>query len=252
MGPIPAGAGSSPPRPPPTPTDWDHSRRCGEQRSRPVPRCTAPGPSPRVRGAGLAVPLAKTPGVHREQLDQPHPGLAFGPGLDCTNGPVAGRHEDKGLLRQPSAVGILDAQVGSGLRGIHEHRRAVRPPRTALLPLDSRIDEDGLCRGKQFGLGVGGRPAHEQPVLWQVATASGLVRQDQRLPTALAHRNHAGRIAHLAGTVVAVGDVPVTDDHPSFRAAAPPRQCRNGDDHEGAAHRLDPDKRRTVGTRRVR
>ncbi len=53
VGTIPAGAGSSLPAQETSECRRDHPRGCGEQPTDREPSMTAPGPSPRVRGAGL-------------------------------------------------------------------------------------------------------------------------------------------------------------------------------------------------------
>jgi hypothetical protein len=78
-----------------------------------------------------------------QQLNQAHPRMLVDLGMDRTHRPLAHRQGHGRLLRK-SAARVLDVQLCPGGNGIHEHRRAVRRPNSALLPLTPRICQDHL------------------------------------------------------------------------------------------------------------
>lgn len=69
-----------------------------------------------------------------------------------------------------------------------------------------------------------------------------LVRQHQCLRTVLVEGDHTSQIVHRAGPVVIVWSGGVSCHKPTLRTPAPGSQGGDGDNDQGAAHRLHPGK----------
>ncbi len=167
--------------------------------------------------------------------------------MDRAHPPPARRKPHRGLVRPPS-VGIVHPQVGTGFRRVHQYRRTIGDPQPGVLPRSGRVSQDGLGSREQLGFLVRRQPPHEQTLLWQKACRRRFIGQDKCVGRTRTHSDHSSPVLYLAGAVVVITAIGVTQDGTVIRAPTPLAQRGFRYDDQRAAHRLDPNRLSMVAT----